>query len=53
MQKVGKSWKETKGLALDRTKRKSSMKALCSTYEQKERIFCYSLLICMKLMAVQ
>jgi len=23
-------WKETKGVALDRTKRKSSMKALCS-----------------------
>jgi len=42
MQKAGKSLKETKGLALDRTKRKSSM-----------RIFHYSLHICMKLMAVQ
>jgi hypothetical protein len=31
MQKAGKSWKETKGEALDRSKRKSSMKALCST----------------------
>jgi len=28
MQKAEKSWKETKGLALDRPKRKSSMKVM-------------------------
>ena len=31
LQKAGKRWKDAKGLALDRRKRKSSMKALCST----------------------
>jgi hypothetical protein len=36
LQKVGKSWTEAKGLALDRTKWKGFIKALCSTYEQKE-----------------
>jgi hypothetical protein len=30
LQKVGTSWKGAKGLALDRTKWKSFMKALCS-----------------------
>jgi hypothetical protein len=37
LQKVEKSWNEAKGLAVDRTKLKSFMKALFSIQEQQER----------------
>jgi hypothetical protein len=35
MQKVRKSWREAKGLALDRQKQNSFMKSLWSTQDQR------------------
>jgi hypothetical protein len=36
--RLDKSWKEGKGLALDKTKYKSLVNVLCGTWEQRERM---------------